>query len=208
MDDSKTVLIDIADLRVGMFVYLDLGWMSHPFPSSSFKVANDRQLETIRALGLARVRYSPDKSDAFGAAPTEPGAPVIQPGGRTPQEQALHEQQEALRAALRRHRLQAQQSSFAQCEEKFAHATSACAQVMACVGTQPGVAREKSQTLIGGMVGEMMADGESMIHLLSDGSGDRAATSACNAKLPGGADRKSTRLNSSHRNLSRMPSSA
>ena len=30
--------IDVHDLRVGMFVHLDIGWMSHPFPLSSFRI--------------------------------------------------------------------------------------------------------------------------------------------------------------------------
>ncbi len=29
--------IDVHAVRIGMFVHLDLGWMSHPFPLSSFK---------------------------------------------------------------------------------------------------------------------------------------------------------------------------
>ena len=81
MAESKTVFIDIDELRVGMFVYLDLGWMSHPFPSSSFRIGNEKQLETIRSLNLTRVRYSAEKSDqphdaeaaalATQAAPTQ-----------------------------------------------------------------------------------------------------------------------------------------
>ena len=30
--------IDVQALRVGMFVHLDVGWMSHPFPLSSFRI--------------------------------------------------------------------------------------------------------------------------------------------------------------------------
>jgi len=55
-------LIDTAELRVGMFVHLDLGWMSHPFALSSFRIDDASQIATIRALGLARVRWSPAKA--------------------------------------------------------------------------------------------------------------------------------------------------
>ncbi|HNJ84765.1 MAG TPA: DUF3391 domain-containing protein, partial [Piscinibacter sp.] len=44
--------IDVAALRVGMFVQLDLGWLSHPFPLSSFRISSEDQIATIRALGL------------------------------------------------------------------------------------------------------------------------------------------------------------
>ena len=56
-------MIDVDDLRVGMYIHLDLGWMSHPFPLSSFKIASAQQLATLRSLGLTRVRWSPQQSD-------------------------------------------------------------------------------------------------------------------------------------------------
>jgi hypothetical protein len=83
-----TDLIDVQALRVGMFVHLDVGWMSHPFPLSSFRITSAAQVEKIRALGLRRVRWSPQDSrpeseetgadDGDGADPgdgpdTEPG---------------------------------------------------------------------------------------------------------------------------------------
>jgi len=74
--------IDTADLRVGMFVHLDLGWMSHPFALSSFRIADADQIATIRSLGLARVRWSPEKSDAPASAsrPSNPGKPKLPKG--------------------------------------------------------------------------------------------------------------------------------
>jgi HD-GYP domain-containing protein (c-di-GMP phosphodiesterase class II) len=74
--------IATADLQVGMFVHLDLGWMSHPFALSSFRIADAGQIETIRSLGLARVRWSPEQSDApstiAGARPAA-GVPDVEP---------------------------------------------------------------------------------------------------------------------------------
>ena len=55
--------IDVASLRVGMFVHLDLGWLAHPFPLSSFRIVSKEQIGTIRALGLKRVRWSSQHSD-------------------------------------------------------------------------------------------------------------------------------------------------
>ena len=81
-------MIDVDALRIGMFVHLDVGWMSHPFPLSSFRIASADQVATIRSLGLHRVRWSPQQSempgmpealhvqglDAAGAGPAEFGA--------------------------------------------------------------------------------------------------------------------------------------
>ena len=55
--------IDVHALRVGMFVHLDIGWMAHPFPLSSFRITTPAQLATIRTLGLRKVRWSPQQSD-------------------------------------------------------------------------------------------------------------------------------------------------
>ena len=55
--------IDVQALRVGMFIHLDVGWMSHPFPLSSFRITTPAQVATIRSLGVARVRWSPQDSD-------------------------------------------------------------------------------------------------------------------------------------------------
>ncbi|MBL0148689.1 MAG: DUF3391 domain-containing protein [Ideonella sp.] len=54
--------IEIDQLRVGMFIHLDLGWWAHPFALSSFLVTSPDQIATIRGLGLKRLRWSPEKS--------------------------------------------------------------------------------------------------------------------------------------------------
>jgi HD-GYP domain-containing protein (c-di-GMP phosphodiesterase class II) len=64
---SAAPTIATAELQVGMYVHLDLGWMSHPFALSSFRIADAAQIASIRALGLARVRWSPEHSDAAAA---------------------------------------------------------------------------------------------------------------------------------------------
>lgn len=40
MPEPKEQFISVADLRIGLFVYIDLGWISHPFPLNSFKISS------------------------------------------------------------------------------------------------------------------------------------------------------------------------
>lgn len=78
MATSDTSWIDIQHLRVGLYVHLDLGWMDHPFAFSHFKITTEDQIGVLRGLGLARVRYSPERSDeavALGAVPNKLAAP-------------------------------------------------------------------------------------------------------------------------------------
>ena len=58
---SCTVAVD--ELSVGMYIHLEGGWLSHPFPLSSFRISAPEQIATLRGLGLARVRWVPEKSD-------------------------------------------------------------------------------------------------------------------------------------------------
>lgn len=57
--------INVDALKVGMFIHLDMGWMSHPFPLGNFKITSVEQLATIRSLGVKRVRWSPTQSDVL-----------------------------------------------------------------------------------------------------------------------------------------------
>src|SRR6218665_2949746 len=76
-DRSSDPLIDVSQLKVGMFIHLDLGWMSHPFPLSSFKLSSEDQLLILRRLGLTQVRWSPGKSELqMEATPM----PAVTPG--------------------------------------------------------------------------------------------------------------------------------
>ena len=75
------VTVGVEELKVGMFVHLDLGWWAHPFALSSFLVSSPDQLDTIRGLGLKKLRWSPEKSrldevasPPVARAPTSPAA--------------------------------------------------------------------------------------------------------------------------------------
>lgn len=62
-EDSTNHYARVEDLRVGMFIHLEGGWLAHPFPLSNFKLGSPQQIATLRSLRLAKVRWSPDKSD-------------------------------------------------------------------------------------------------------------------------------------------------
>lgn len=63
IQDSEAQFVDVDSLRIGMYVYLDLGWMQHPFALNNFKITTPDQINTILGLGINRIRWSPEKSD-------------------------------------------------------------------------------------------------------------------------------------------------
>ena len=77
MRDAGYAYVTPDELRIGLYVDLELGWMSHPFPKGSFKITSARQIETLRGLRLARVRTVPARSDPLPAI-----APVAEPALR------------------------------------------------------------------------------------------------------------------------------
>jgi hypothetical protein len=108
---SATAMVAVEDLRVGMFVHLDVGWMSHPFPLSSFKISSMEQIEVIRGLGMKQLRWSPERSDPEPGAgePTDeassqPATPTERPvdpaeAARRAEAAWIEHQQAALRSA-------------------------------------------------------------------------------------------------------------
>lgn len=50
-------------LRIGLYVFIDLPWFQHPFTLNSFRIATDEQIRDLRALGEKRFRYDPERSE-------------------------------------------------------------------------------------------------------------------------------------------------
>ena len=170
---GTTAAIDVDALRVGMFVHLDVGWMAHPFPLSSFKIAAVEQIATIRSLGLKQVRWSPEHS--------EPEAPPV-----SLVLSATHAAPVDPEAAARRERreaLAAQRAALTLCERQFAEATRECRQITDLVRVAPTAASEKAHALSRTLVDKMLAERELCIRLLTEGAGDKASAHAMNVTV-------------------------
>lgn len=59
---SDELSLSPDQLCPGLFVKLKLGWMDHPFVFNQFRIANQEQVEQIKALGQASVAYVPSRS--------------------------------------------------------------------------------------------------------------------------------------------------
>ncbi len=183
MDDATSRMIDVGLLRRGLFVQLDLGWMDHPFPKGSFKISSDDQIRTIRALGLAQVRYFPARSDPDEQLP-QAAAQSSEPASVTSATASERLQLEA-ESLLDQHRqrLQAQDSSLNHCERRFGEVVRAYQSAVAQATDKPVQVRERCEALVAGCVGEVLIDGEAAIRLLSEAPGERSATHPVNVMV-------------------------
>ncbi|TDM08341.1 MAG: phosphohydrolase [Ideonella sp. MAG2] len=174
-----TVKVPVEDLRVGMFIHLDLGWMSHPFPLSSFKISSQEQIDTLRGLGLSQVRWDAARSDelqtlhepvaADPIAASEPPTALISaetPGQR--QAKALASQEATQRLS----------------EKQFGEACRELKHINDLALSTPAAARDACQQLTRALLDKMLVgDAELCLRLLGEPNGDRATAHAMNVSV-------------------------
>jgi HD-GYP domain-containing protein (c-di-GMP phosphodiesterase class II) len=176
--------VPVSDLRVGMFVHLDLGWMRHPFALSSFRIASPDQIETIRRLGVAQLRWDPEKSDlASDVAPSVAGDPpprradagdTVETGAETPAQAEARRRREALarqRAAMRL------------LENQCSEAAQALRDATRAVTEHPAQARQDGEALSRALLDKLLVDGDMCIRLVNGPQGDRAAAHGLNVAV-------------------------
>jgi HD-GYP domain-containing protein (c-di-GMP phosphodiesterase class II) len=169
-------LVEVGALRIGMFVELEVGWLAHPFPTGSFKLTSAKQIETIRGLGLQRVRVNIAKTDPEPSDPFLVASPIVDA-------QAIARNDEAILRRQRTEQLSAQLRSLVVCERRFGEAIRQYRKALELIPSQPIVAAEQCRTMVDGFVGEMLTEGESAIRLLSEAAGDKASMHPVNVTI-------------------------
>lgn len=154
-------------LCIGMHVHLDLSWVEHPFTFSSFKIKTPEQIGTIQSLGLKRVRYSPNKSDAEPLTPSDalntPASPA----------QAKHDSDlQYLAKRARLERLAQQRAKAAACEREFLSSTRAIKSINQNMFAQPALVRQQADDLVKTMTDSMLMDADIAIQLMADKIGN------------------------------------
>ena len=172
--------IEPQELRIGMFVHLDGGWMSHPFPLSSFKISNAEQIETIRSLGLKKVRWSPERSDLL----PEPATPAAATAGpATPEPAPVEEDPAAKARRLADARAEAEQAALRVCERQYQEACRDLRRINDSIGGEPVQARDGAQALTRALLDKMMVDNELCVRVLGEPNGDRHSAHAINVTV-------------------------
>jgi putative nucleotidyltransferase with HDIG domain len=184
---SATIAVD--DLRVGMFVHLDLGWWAHPFALSSFKVSSPEQIATIKGLGLEQVRWSPEKSTPTAEQLVPPAAVQAANDEALPAEVApapaasATDSPQQLHARERRQLLAAQREASRLCARQYNEAAKSWQAAADQVLAKPEAARETTEALTHALLTKMMADGELCIRVLAEAQADRTTAHALNVAV-------------------------
>lgn len=69
-------------LRIGLYIFVDLPWFRHPFTLNSFRISSEQQIQELRALKESRFRYDPARSD--GQASDVLAPPTVEPPATPP----------------------------------------------------------------------------------------------------------------------------
>jgi putative nucleotidyltransferase with HDIG domain len=171
-----TSTIAVEELRVGMYIHLEGGWLSHPFPLSSFRIASAEQISTLRGLGLARVRWVPEKSDL----PADPAAEAAAAAAREAAARPPSAEEQA--AAERQRWLSEQREAAQRCERQYGEAAKAWREASDAISAQPQIAGQTSLALTRAMLDKMLAAQDVGIRLVG-GGGDRSAAHAINVAV-------------------------
>jgi putative nucleotidyltransferase with HDIG domain len=176
MTDPTHQFISPAELRIGLYIYLDIGWMDHPFPVSSFEIRNQDQIQKLQALGLAKIRYAPEKSHADSQVQVRK---LAEQNNAT----SAVESPEALEAKHRKALLASQQASLMACERQFGQATQEFKHLTEIIHAQPPAAKDTASKLVQGMLDGILNHDESAIRLLSEKAGEKTALHSINVAL-------------------------
>jgi putative nucleotidyltransferase with HDIG domain len=173
---EKPHYISPDQLRVGLYVHIDLGWMDHPFTFNNFKIKDEGQIAELRKLNLAKLRYDPLRSDCEplptpppSAATEPPAAPAIEKTDPTSPEAGLKASPEVspeARTDARQLRLAELHSAIQACEKKYVKAATEVRQIEKDVLLNPPKSVQQAQTLVNGMVESLLTEGEVVLHAL------------------------------------------
>ncbi len=61
MPDYKTV--KTAELRLGMYVRLDMNWLKHPFARKEFQITSEQEIETMKRYGIEELSVDFSRSE-------------------------------------------------------------------------------------------------------------------------------------------------
>jgi putative nucleotidyltransferase with HDIG domain len=161
--DVSEKIVDKSQLRIGLFIHLDLPWMAHPFMTSSFKIRTQKQLDVLRSLEFEQVRIDPARSDDLPASEPQP----------EPAQPLTNDLKDDLRAALWEEKqsrirvLKERRVRLNQCAKRYTQSVGSARKLMAHLRASPVQAAEEAQDLVVGMVDDLTDDQETTVQLVN-----------------------------------------
>lgn len=161
-------IISTDELRIGLYIHLDLPWMKHPFLTNSFKVRTAEQLETLRHLGIGQLRCDPERSDPAPPLPA-PAEPPVRPVSDDLERALWQEKQRRIQV------LKERRTRLNHCANHYSKSVGSVRKLMAHLFAAPAQAVEEADQVVCGMVEELTTDREVTLQLVNMKSQDESA---------------------------------
>ena len=163
---TAPVYVRPDQLRIGVFVCLDLNWLDHNFARNSFKIKSAEQLAELRQLGLTRIQIDPSRSEA---APLP--APMHAAPASAAEVAAAPPDGDSATVISKRERIARivqQREDVAHCEAEFVKAATALKDINANLFSRPAAAHQSADQLVQQMLDSILTDKDIAIHLMND----------------------------------------
>lgn len=165
--------IHIDQLRVGIFIRLEINWTHHPFLFRSFKIKSEDQIDALKELGLRSVVFVPEKSDCMPGPLSAVSEETLeaassQTGQDTARQasDALWEQKRTRVEFQRKHR-----RAIAACQEKFEQTMQRVNRVITNLGTASAEVLEEAESIMREIASALVSDKDNAVHLVNTKAG-------------------------------------
>ena len=166
MQANHPFLIDAGQLRVGLYIHLDVGWMDHPFASSNFKITTPIQIDKIKQAGFKKLRYDPKRSDCepLHEAELEAESETTPEVVVTPDTEVVSEPITQLTVAQRLAQLH---NAIDEAEMRFIDAGNAVRESTKNILVSPKTCIEQTVKLVNDIIETSLTEGDIAIHALN-----------------------------------------
>lgn len=165
--------ISIDQLRVGVFIRLDMKWFTHPFLINCFKITKPAMIETLRKSGIETVICIPEKSDVLPFPLKKEESRRFSPICPQPPDEEM-KRLWALKNA-RVEALQKRRQNIAECERRFESGVAVVRNVMRNIHTGSPESVEEADSLMRDLVDSLMVDQENAVQLVNTELGNQNA---------------------------------
>ncbi len=158
MKDSENHFISPEQLCIGLYVYIDLPWWSHPFALNRFKIKHQTQISEIQNLGLDRIRYNPENSDTSPITPDSNQPPHINPSIE------LETAQQIATRSLHEH-----QTGFAllDCEKQYLQASHKLRNIIGLIRSNSPEVTLEAESLVNNIVDQVLLEGDTNLQMVN-----------------------------------------
>lgn len=169
MADHDSLYVSVDQLRIGLYVYIDLKWFEHPFAFNNFKIKDEAQIKTLRSLGLKKVRYDPARSDIRLAASENKASEDAAASEPEPEPISTLKEHPALaakRALIEKIRLQ--RLNTARIEQAFVDTARTVAGIEKNLLSNPEETVRQATLLVSQIADSLLTSPEIAIHVMSE----------------------------------------